>query len=103
MPVPMVTLNHEGEKLRTTRRQPDSYLDVGNGDEEGCLMNVSEPPEGSDADTTLVDERVRKRSNSGRDIAWLAGIVMAGLFEAKRRISRSSSSSVAAIGSRDVY
>lgn len=26
MPVPMVTENHDGEKLRTTRRQPVSFL-----------------------------------------------------------------------------
>ena len=52
MPVPIVTENQDGEKLRTTRRQPTSYFDgVGSGD--GALMNVSEPPDGSDDDRTL--------------------------------------------------
>jgi hypothetical protein len=99
MPVPMVTENHDGEKLRTTRRQPTSYFD---GVGSGVLMNVSEPPDGSDDDRTLVCERDRERRRfiSREDMIWLAGIVIAGLLEAMRSISRSSSVSVSGILSR---
>ena len=46
MPVPMVTENHDGEKLRTMRRQPRSYLV---GERSGGLLEgiLSEAPEGS--------------------------------------------------------
>lgn len=123
-PVPIVTENHEGEKLRTTRRHPTSYFvgviavcaedDVPNDAGESVDASfVAVAPDGSDrggenplappASTFVL--RDLRGSMCGRESVRegrraVAGIVMAGLLDARRRSSRSSSSLSTMIVSR---
>lgn len=74
IPVPMVTENHEGEKLRTTRRQPVSYLEGREGDCDDCpslvvvANRVSTLPDELDGESGLPALlRERKREKRGRE------------------------------------
>jgi len=83
IPVPIVTENQEGEKLRTTRRQPMSYLVRGRGVDD--LSSVSSP-EGSVTDTwrlsPLWGSCCLRRCVVSRDRVCEAGAVTPGLLEA---------------------
>jgi hypothetical protein len=64
-PVPMVTENHDGEKLRTIRRHPTSYLDLGSKVGSSWQSRGSGFPAGSpmrsEADTVIICARDRVR------------------------------------------
>jgi hypothetical protein len=99
----MVTENQEGEKLRTTRRQPTSYLDRGWKVGCGVLGLENESPAGLpvrlEGDTDVVQRDARDILRSTVDVRekiGVAGIVIAGLFDAKR-INSSSSSAMTSV------
>jgi hypothetical protein len=120
MPVPIVTENHDGLKLRTTLLQPTSYFDVDtvislsagedfpSSAESPVVMADRPSPAGSDLDVTLLARlwavavvllRRRRPAEKSERVAICAGatIVIAGLLDAMRCIMVSSSSARCAI------
>ena len=94
-PVPIVTENHEGEKLRTTRRQPTSYFDCTG--KSYCwnrcpVVSPAGSPTGFEADADIVRAGARGLDVDVCESICASGIVMAGLFDARRISSLLSSS-----------
>ena len=97
MPVPIVTLNHDGLKFRTMRRHPLSYFDSGRrkrsdlvlGSFDSLSLVVEGPLLGEDAHSLMVR---CLREDVATNVAD-AGILIAGLLLATRS-ARSSSSSI---------